>query len=45
MSSIKIKGGMGGSRCGRGRWEPTAVLKNISRKRRRAAGKAACRSS
>lgn len=39
---IKIKKGMGGSRCGRGRWEPTAYLKSISKKRRRAEGKKAC---
>jgi len=42
-SKPKIKTGMGGSRCGRGRREPTAVLKHDSKKARRAAGKAACR--
>jgi hypothetical protein len=40
---IKIKTGMGGSRCGKGRREPTAVLKNNSKKTRRAEGKRACR--
>lgn len=38
---IKIKKGMGGSRCGKGRWEPTAVLKKGSKKSRRAEGKKA----
>jgi len=32
---IKIKDGMGGSRCGKSRYEPTAVLKSHSKKRRR----------
>jgi len=36
---MKIKQGMGGSRNGRNRYEPTAILKNTSKKRRRAAGK------
>lgn len=34
---IKIKQGMGGSRCGKGRREPTAVLKKQSKKARRRA--------
>jgi hypothetical protein len=39
---IKIKSGMGGSRCGKGRWEPTAVLKKVSKKARRAQAKKDC---
>ena len=42
-SKSKVKSGMGGSRCGRGRREPTAVLKHDSKKARRAEGKSACR--
>ncbi len=38
---IKIKTGMGGSRNGKGRWEPTAVLKKDSKKARRTQGKKA----
>lgn len=36
---VKVKSGMGGSRCGKGRREPTAFLKKVSKKRRRAQGK------
>ena len=36
---VKIKRGMAGSNGGRSRWEPTAVLKEISKQRRRAEGK------
>ncbi len=36
---MKIKTGMGGSRCGKGRRDPTAVLKRNSKKARRAEGK------
>jgi hypothetical protein len=32
---MKIKTGMGGSRCGKSRREPTAILKKLSKKRRR----------
>ena len=32
---IKIKNGMAGSNCGKGRREPTEVLKKVSKKRRR----------
>jgi len=39
---IKIKKGMNGSHCGRGRREPTAILKKESKKARRALGKTAC---
>lgn len=35
----KIKTGMGGSRCGRNRWDYTSTLKNGSKKRRRQQGK------
>jgi hypothetical protein len=42
-SKNKIKSGMAGSRCGKGRREPTAVLKHDSKKVRRAQGKAECR--
>ena len=35
----KIKTGMGGSRCGKSRWEYTEVLKKSSKKRRRRNGK------
>ena len=35
----KVKQGMGGSRCGKSRREPTAVLKHDSKKRRRREGK------
>lgn len=37
-SDSKIKEGMGGSRCGRNRYEKTEVLKNQSKKRRRQQG-------
>lgn len=36
---MKIKQGMAGSRNGRSRWEPTAVLKEESKGKRRAEGK------
>jgi len=36
---MKIKGGMGGSRCGRGRREKTEWLKKYSKKKRRIEGK------
>lgn len=42
--SIQVKSGMGGSRCGKGRREPTAVLKKESKKLRRSQGKKACQS-
>lgn len=45
MAKIKVKSGMAGSRGGKGRWEPTAVLKSLSKKLRRSEGKAACRQS
>ena len=32
---VKIKRGMSGSRNGKSRWEPTEILKKISKKRRR----------
>ncbi len=35
-----IKSGMGGSKCGKGRTEKTAVMKKQSKKARRAQGKA-----
>jgi hypothetical protein len=37
---MKVKNGMGGSRNGKGRREPTAVLKKMSKKARREQGKA-----
>ena len=43
MKKIKIKSGMGGSRCGRGRTEKTATLKRLSKKGRREQGKAIIR--
>ena len=36
---MKIKTGMGGSRCGKSRRERTATLKKASKKARRAAGR------
>lgn len=36
----KIKNGMGGSKCGKGRTEKTAVMKKQSKKARRTQGKA-----
>ena len=42
-ASSKIKNGMGGSNSGRGRREPTAVLKKDSKKRRRQQGKQAAK--
>lgn len=45
MPKIRLKTGMGGSRCGKSRWEPTAVLKNLSKKLRRTAGKKECAAS
>ena len=42
MANIKIKSGMGGSRNGKSRREPTAWLKNESKKTRRAQSKKAC---
>lgn len=41
---VKIKQGMGGSNNGKGRREPTGVLKRISSKARRAEAKKACQS-
>ena len=41
MASVKVKRGMAGSRCGKQRREPTAVLKRLSKKARRAEGKQA----
>lgn len=38
----KVKPGMGGSRCGGGRSEKTAVMKRHSRRIRRRQAKAAC---
>ena len=38
----KVKAGMGGSRCGKGRSEKTAVMKRHSAKLRRRMAKAAC---
>lgn len=35
-----IKAGMGGSKCGKGRTERTAIMKKHSKKARRAEGKA-----
>jgi len=35
MSNIAVKSGMGGSRCGKSRREPTEVLKKLSKKLRR----------
>lgn len=43
MTYHKIKAGMAGSRCGKGRRDPTAVLKRESKKARRAEGKKATR--
>ena len=40
---IKVKKGMGGSRNGRGRYEPTETLKSLSKKRRRQEGKQSIR--
>jgi len=40
--ATKIKRGMGGSNGGRGRREPTAVLKRESKKARRKEGKREC---
>ena len=39
MNQLKIKTGMGGSRCGRNRWAKTGILKLFSKKRRRIEGK------
>lgn len=39
MSNIAVKSGMGGSRCGKGRREPTEVLKKLSKKLRRSQAK------
>jgi hypothetical protein len=39
VKKIKVKNGMGGSRCGRGRTEKTATLKRLSKKGRREQGK------
>jgi hypothetical protein len=36
---MKVKTGMGGSRCGKGRRDPTAYLKKQSKKLRRKQGK------
>jgi hypothetical protein len=35
MSNVKVKSGMGGSRCGKGRRERTETLKKLSKKFRR----------
>lgn len=40
---IKLKAGMGGSRCGRGRRDTTGVLKEVSKVLRRREGKQECR--
>lgn len=45
MAYPKIKSGMGGSNNGKGRWDATAVLKKVSKKKRRAEGKKASRQS
>ena len=37
--NAKVKTGMKGSNCGRGRWEKTAVLKDDSKHARREQGK------
>ena len=42
---MKVKRGMGGSRCGRGRYEPTEILKKLSKKKRRSQGKALTKES
>jgi hypothetical protein len=39
---IKVKNGMGGSRCGRGRTAGTATYKKAGKKKRRQQGKNAC---
>jgi hypothetical protein len=39
--SCKVKSGMGGSKCGKGRYEGTEILKKESKKSRRSQGKAA----
>lgn len=38
-ADCKIKEGMGGSRCGRSRYEKTEILKEVSKKRRRHQGR------
>jgi hypothetical protein len=35
LCKAKLKRGMKGSSCGRGRWEKTEILKKESKKRRR----------
>jgi len=40
--ATKVKSGMGGSRCGKGRREKTGFLKQQSKKRRRKQSKKAC---
>lgn len=40
--TVKVKTGMGGSRCGKGRREGTAFLKEISKRRRRRQGHDQC---
>lgn len=42
-SKIGVKNGMGGSRCGKGRRDPTAILKTWGKKARRRADKRAAR--
>jgi hypothetical protein len=42
---LKIKTGMAGSNSGKSRYEPTEILKKMSKKRRRAEGKKACKSN
>ena len=44
-TTMKVKRGMGGSRCGRGRYEPTEILKKLSKKKRRSQGKALTKES
>lgn len=39
-AKVYLKGGMGGSSCGKGRSEKTEVLKSASKKARRRAAKA-----
>ena len=42
MKAIKIKNGMAGSQCGKGRRDLTATLKSLSKKQRRHEGKKQC---
>jgi hypothetical protein len=43
VSKFKVKNGMGGSNGGKGRRDPTGILKERSKTRRRREGKQACR--